>query len=393
MYQIDEREIAAIRRVFRRGKLFRYQPGGLGECDRFEGEFAAKIGTRYSLLVTSGTNALIAALSAAGIGRGDEVIIPAYTFVATAAAVTSVGAIPVIANVDETLGISPRDVIDCITDRTRAIIPVHMDGLSADLRAIIAVARNHDLFVIEDVAQAIGGSYRGRRLGSWGDFGCFSLNENKNISCGEGGILTVSKRSFYERAYCMQDGSAGFDPGRGSVFRTTKPFMGSSMRVSEITGAIMRVQLKRLDPILGSLRSRKKSLVEALSRQSRAKVILGNWPDGDCASSLHLMFDDPGDALRAGKKLLAAGLPFAPVTARPAHACWKWSGMLGEDAPFLRGRNPYRETSRKYSYHVSKYLDSVGILTCVLKMDIDPGLPQGATAAVADRILRVLSRA
>src|SRR4051812_33235045 len=137
MYQIDEREIKAVRRVFARRKLFRYQSGGPGECDRFEREFAARIGTKHSLLVTSGTNALIAALSACGVGPGDEVIIPAYTFVATATAVTSVGAIPVIANIDESLGISPAEIRRLVTDRTRAIIPVHMDGLSADLRAVL----------------------------------------------------------------------------------------------------------------------------------------------------------------------------------------------------------------------------------------------------------------
>src|SRR5579885_1353434 len=194
MYQIDEREIAAIRRVVSKRRLFRYQSEGPGECDRFEREFAAKIGTRHSLLVTSGTNALIAALSSAGIGPGDEVIIPSYTFVATATAVTSVGAIPVIANIDETLGISPAEIRALITDRTRAIIPVHMDGLASDMREIMKLARKHKLVVIEDVAQAIGGRFEGRRVESKGDFVHFSPTENKNISCGEGGIAAVSDR-------------------------------------------------------------------------------------------------------------------------------------------------------------------------------------------------------
>jgi dTDP-4-amino-4,6-dideoxygalactose transaminase len=187
MYEFDEREIQAVRRVFARKKLFRYQLAGPGECDLFEREFARKIGTRHSLLVTSGTNALIAALSSCGIGPGDEVIIPAYTFVATATAVTSVGAIPVIVNVDESLGISPRAIEAAVTGRTRAIIPVHMDGLSADLRPILRIARKHDLRVIEDVAQAIGGSYRGRRLGSWGDFGCSPSTRTRTSRAAKGG--------------------------------------------------------------------------------------------------------------------------------------------------------------------------------------------------------------
>ncbi|HUP58417.1 MAG TPA: aminotransferase class I/II-fold pyridoxal phosphate-dependent enzyme [Bdellovibrionota bacterium] len=392
MYEIDEKELVAIRKVFEKKKLFRYQSAGPGECDLFEREFARKIGTKHSLLVTSGTNALIAALAAAGVGPGDEVIIPAYTFVATATAVTAVGAIPVIANIDETLGISPAEARRLITDRTRAIIPVHMDGLSADLKAITKLARKHELVVIEDVAQAIGGSFQGMRLGSWGDFGCFSLNENKNISCGEGGIISVSKRAFYERVWCMQDASAQFSPVRKTVFRDTEPFMGLSMRVSEITGAVMRVQLKRLDPILRGLRARKKIFIERLKGQSRARVVLGNCAPGDCASSLHLLFEDPESAAAFGRKIRAKGVLFAPATARPAHACWKWTNLLGENATYPGGRNPYSMTDRKYSYHTAQYLDSIGILMRTLKMDIDLNQDPDVTAVWAERVARELSR-
>lgn len=391
MYQIDEKEISAIRRVFAKKKLFRYQTSGPGECDLFERDFAARIGTKHSLLVTSGTNALIAALSSCGVGPGDEVIIPAYTFVATATAVTSVGAIPVIANIDETLGISPDEIRSLITDRTRAIIPVHMDGLSADMKAILKIAREHKLYVIEDVAQAIGGSFRGRRLGSWGDFGCFSLNENKNISSGEGGILTMSNRVFYERAWCMQDASAQFSPIRKTVFRDTTPFMGLSMRVSEITGAIMRVQLGRLDVILKGLRARKKLFVDRLASQSRAQLVLGNCAEGDCASSVHLSFADPGEAAHFGRAIRAKGILFAPVTARPAHACWKWTNLLGANAAYPGGRNPYELTDRKYTYHTSQYLMSVGILMRTLKMDIDLSQNKDAVAKAADRLQRILN--
>jgi 8-amino-3,8-dideoxy-alpha-D-manno-octulosonate transaminase len=390
MYQFDEKEIDAVRKVFARKKLFRYQLAGPGECDLFEREFARKIGTRHSLLVTSGTNALIAALSACGIGPGDEVIIPSYTFVATATAVTAVGAIPVIANIDETLGLSPSAVEELITDRTRAIIPVHMDGLSADMRALMKIAKRKKLFVIEDAAQAIGGSFEGRRLGSWGDFGCFSLNENKNISSGEGGVVTMSNRKFFERAWCMQDASAQFSPVKNTIFRSTKPFMGLSMRVSEITGAVMRVQLKRLDGILKGLRARKGLFVERLGDQSAAQLVLGNCAKGDCASSLHLSFADPLAAAGYGRKLRAKGILFAPVTARPAHACWKWTGLLGAQAIYPGGKNPYEQTDRKYSYHSAQYLESIGILMRTLKMDIDLSKDLLATEALADRVLKAL---
>jgi dTDP-4-amino-4,6-dideoxygalactose transaminase len=389
MYLIDEKEINAIRKVFQKKKLFRYQLSGPGECDKFEEEFAKKIGTKHALLVTSGTNALIAALTAAGIGPGDEVIIPSYTFVATASAVTNVGAIPVIANIDENLGICPDDIKLRITDRTRAIIPVHMDGLSADIRGIMKVARKHDLFVIEDAAQAIGGSFEGRRLGSWGDFGCFSLNEDKNISCGEGGIVTSMTRTNYEKTFLLQDNSAQFSPSRKHVFRSIEPFMGSSMRVSEISGAIMRVQLQRLDGILKGLRERKNIFVNALAKQSRAKVVLGNCAKGDCASSLHLTFEDPGMALFFAQALRSKGLLFAPVTTRPAHACWKWSGLLSESA-FPGKRNPYLETDRKYSYSTALYLPSIEILTKTVKMNVDLSRNLSSTKIMATQLLKVL---
>lgn len=389
MYQIDEKEIKAIRRVFKKGNLYRYQSTGLGECDKFENEFAKKIGTKHSLLVTSGTNALIAALSACGIGPGDEVIIPSYTFVATAAAVANVGAIPVIANIDETLGISPLEVERLITDRTRAIIPVHMDGLSCDMRRLKKIGLKHDLYIIEDAAQAIGGSFKGKRLGSWGDFGCFSLNEDKNISCGEGGIVTTSKREYYEKIFCIQDNSAQFSPSRKHVFSRIKPFMGSSMRVSEISGAIMRVQLQRLDGILKGLRARKKIFVDRLEKQSNARVVLGNCAEGDCASSLHLSFEEPQAAIAFGRKIREKGLLFAPLTIRPAHVVWKWADLLNENA-FPGTRNPYRETDRKYSYQTAQYFDSLEILMRTVKMNIDLDWSLGETREKADRLLKVL---
>lgn len=351
MYFADEQEIEAVRRVFQRKKLFRYQLNGPGECEIFEREFAAAIGTPHALLVTSGTNALIAALSASGVGAGDEVIIPSYTFVATAAAVLNVGAKPVIADIDETLGVSPLDIERRLSSRTKAIIPVHMDGLASDMDLIDAIARRHGLRLIEDVAQAVGGSFRKRALGAIGDFGCFSLNENKNISAGEGGIVTTKTRDDFERCFCMQDASAQFNPANKGFFTCIEPFLGGSMRVSEITGAIMRVQLRRLENILGMLRERKAVFLAHLGESRDVKAVLGNCAEGDCGSSLHLLFSSAELAAKAGEELRTAGLLFAPVTLRPAHASWKW---------------------RLPGYSAAQNLPSLDILSRTLKYDIRP---------------------
>jgi len=369
MYVIGEEEIEAVRRVFQRKKLFRYQRDE-GECDSFEREFAEKVGGRHAIILSSGTNALIAAFRACGIKTGDEVIIPAYTFVATAAAVLNVGAIPVVANVDEELGLDPSDVKAKITPRTRAIVPVHMDGLASNLEGLLGLCREHGLAMVEDVAQAIGGSYDGTGLGTFGDFGCFSLNENKTISCGEGGILITGRRDLYERAFSFHDVSAQFNPVRKELFAEPQVVAGSSMRVSEVLGAIMRVQLQRLDGIISGLRERKKLLMAELAGISEIRVVQGHCAEGGCGSSLHLVFQDPASALSFGREFRAAEIPFLPVIMRPAHVCWKWAPVFNAKA--------------------TDYLSSLDLLSRTLKLDIDLSLTTEQTERLGRRIAKLL---
>lgn len=364
MYEIGDEELAAVKGVFDRRRLFRYQLSGPSECEQFETEFSKYLGCSHSLLVTSGTNALIAALESAGVGEGDEVIIPAYTFVATATAVMNVGAIPVIANIDEKLGLDVKDAETKVSVRTKAIIPVHMDGLAANMSGILDLASRTKLVVIEDVAQAIGGSFEGRRLGTLGHYGCFSLNENKNISSGEGGVVVSTDPSNYQKLFCLQDASAIFNPANQKRFEKFNPFMGHSMRVSEITGAIMRVQLRRLDSILGRLRARKKIFLDTLqetltSMQSEVQIVLGHCAEGDCATSVHLQFQDPLKGAMISRSLREKGILLAPVTTRPAHACWKWIHLLD---------------SSKRKYHAGEYLVSLDVLSRTLKVDLDPSM-------------------
>jgi dTDP-4-amino-4,6-dideoxygalactose transaminase len=391
MYEIGDLELEAIKRVFERRKLFRYQAHGPGECDLFETEFAAVLGTPHAILLSSGTNALFTALAASGIGPGDEVIIPSYTFVATAAAVVQAGAIPVIANIDETLGMCAEDAARKVTDRTRAIIPVHMDGLAADLDGILQIARDKSLVVIEDVAQAIGGSYKGRHLGTFGSFGCFSLNENKHISCGEGGVVVTADRELFERAFCLHDTASQFNPVKKETYTKITPFVGSSMRVSEILGAIMRVQLGRLEGILAGLRERKRIFIDALAAVDSVRVLQGACAQGDCGSSLHLLFEDPLAAAQVGKSLRDKRILFAPVTTRPAHVSWKWSHLLGEHSSWHALRNPYKHTDRKYSYPTADFLPSISLLTRTLRMEIDLALSLEETRDLAAETIEILT--
>jgi len=298
MYRIGEEEVEELRKVILSGHLFRVGDGVVGhlhEVDQFEREWAQLIGTQYALCINGGgTAALICGLVGMGIGPGDEVIVPGYTWMASATCVLAVGAIPVIAEVDETLSLDPEDVRRKISPSTRAIIPVHMVGRPADLDAILQIAREHDLLVLEDCAQADGGSYRGKRLGSWGHAGAFSFNHFKIISCGEGGALNTNDRTLYERALVYHDGGAAFRPYAKEL--TIPVFLGFQMRATEVMGAILRVQLRRLDGILSDLRRIRQRFEQELSEVPGLRVAPNNDPEGDCGVVVALQFDSEAQA-------------------------------------------------------------------------------------------------
>ena len=174
MYRIGEAEVARVRKLIESGRMFRYGKGG--ECDRFERDWGKHVGVPYVRMTRSGTGALYTALVGLGVGPGDQVVVPSYTYMATALAVVGAGAIPVIADVDESLTLSAKDLERRITPHTRAVIPVHMVGLPCDMKGIMRVARRHQLLVLEDACQAVGGGYAGKKLGAIGHAGAFSFN-------------------------------------------------------------------------------------------------------------------------------------------------------------------------------------------------------------------------
>lgn len=372
MKTLGKEELEALTKLFEKGKLFRYQGEDVaGECDLFEKEFSTAFNCKHSLLLSSGTNALYLALACSGIGPGDEVIIPAYTFVATAQAVLMCGAIPVIANIDEELGLDCFDLKNNIGEKTRAVIVVHMDGISADLTSIKEICDKNGLKLIEDVAQALGGTYKGQKLGTFGDFGCFSLNESKILNCGEGGILITNDDTSFKKAKLLHDGPSFFGDTNKQFYKGLDPFVGKSMRVSEISGAIMRVQLSKLDAILGALQSRKASLLEGLGEVKKGMIILGHDKKGDCCSSLHLKFESNDLLRKAMEKLKDIDRSFYPIMARPAHFCWQWMDLLGERSSLDPRQNPFSLTEKKYIYKKPMFLESIDISTCVVKCDIN----------------------
>uniref|UniRef100_UPI0035663008 DegT/DnrJ/EryC1/StrS family aminotransferase n=1 Tax=Muriicola sp. TaxID=2020856 RepID=UPI0035663008 len=221
-------ERAEVQDVLDSGVLMRYGFDGMRnghwKARELEQALAARMNTRFAQTVSSGTAALTVALASAGVGAGDEVIIPTFTFVASFEAVLALGAIPVLTDIDETLCLNPSAVEKAITERTKAVMPVHMCGSMADLKTLKAICDRHDLLLIEDACQAIGGSYEGKPLGSYGDVGCFSFDYVKTITCGEGGGLITDNENFYRNADHYSD--HGHDHVGSDRGAESHPFLG-----------------------------------------------------------------------------------------------------------------------------------------------------------------------
>jgi dTDP-4-amino-4,6-dideoxygalactose transaminase len=295
LYQVGQEEIDAVTRVIRSQALFRYGVGN--ECERFEARYAEYLGVKHFALAASGSNALAAAMTAVGLGPGDEVIIPAHTYMATATSVLSVGAIPLIVDIDDTITIDPKAIEAAIGPRTRAIVAVHMWGAACDMDAIMAIAERHGLLVIEDACQGVGGGYEGRKLGTIGHIGAFSFNYYKNMTCGEGGGVAVNDDAQAERARCSIDPCHFYWQGRNDA---VKPFSGNGARASELMGAMLNVQLDRLDGMIQAMRAEKKTILEATRSLGNLGLVATrmNSANHDCASQVMYSLPSPEVAKR-----------------------------------------------------------------------------------------------
>jgi len=314
---IGEEEVRAVVEVLRAKSPFRhYGPNVLGKAREFEKAFAARMGTRYALGVTSGTAALITGLAGLEVGPEDEVILPAYTWIACPCAVVALGGVPVLAEVDETLTLDPADVERRITKHTRAIMVVHTGGVAADMDGILAVARKHRLRVLEDCAQSCGASFRGKPIGGLGDVGAFSFQLNKIITTGDGGALTTSDPDIYERAVRYHD--VGFLREQFEIEAKGKAFFGNNYRMSELTGAMALVQLGKLAAILRNLREIKAGIVEGIRDLPGLKRRESPDPAGDAAATLSFFAPDAQAADRVAAALnaenVSCGKPYGGKT-------------------------------------------------------------------------------
>jgi dTDP-4-amino-4,6-dideoxygalactose transaminase len=283
------------------GTLTRYRFEARGDTSyvyRFERLAESVLGTPHAIAVNSGTSALLTALVAVGIGPGDEVIVPGYTFIASLASVVYAGAVPVLAEVNDTLGLDPADVESRITPRTKAIMPVHMLGGQSDMAALTAVASRHGVLLVEDVAQAFGGAIGGRHLGTFGAAGAFSLNHFKVISSGEGGLSVLRGDEQYERGYAFHD--HGFRPFRDGAVEADALF-GLNLRMADLVGAVALAQLERLDIVLSRTRAVKAEFTRLVGQPPGLRLRRTPDPAGECATTAVYLFDDPADARKTAQ--------------------------------------------------------------------------------------------
>ncbi|MHA1158124.1 MAG: DegT/DnrJ/EryC1/StrS family aminotransferase [Alphaproteobacteria bacterium] len=381
MYIVGEQEIDAIARTIRNEALFRYGVGN--ECDRFEERYAAHLGVKHVALSVSGTFALSAAMTALGLGPGDEVLVPAHTYMATATAVLTTGAIPVLVDVDESITISPEAIEATIGPRTKAVVPVHMWGTACNMDAIMEIAGRRGLLVIEDACQGVGGGYEGRKFGSIGHIGAFSFNYFKNMTCGEGGAVATSDDNVAERARCAIDPCHFYWTGRDAAL---KPFAGNGGRASEIQGAMLNVQLDRIDGAIEAMRSERQQVLTATAKLGNLglKPSPTNSPDHDCAT--HVFYNLP-TAEAAQRFTDIYPVVIAGKTGR--HTYTEWDQVLMGMGAAHPAMNPYNHPDNREcrrDYDKDQCITSLQILNRTIMVPMHPSHDQREIEAMIHNI-------
>ncbi|MFP3982424.1 MAG: DegT/DnrJ/EryC1/StrS family aminotransferase [Desulfurivibrionaceae bacterium] len=327
-----EEEKQEVNRVLDTGVLFRYEFGdqreGVYKVREFEEKFADYCGAGYGQAVTSGTAALQVAMRALGIGPGDEVITQGFTFVATWEAVFECGALPVFAEVDETLNMDPGNLEKKITDRTKAVIPVHMLGAQARIEEIREIADRHNIPVIEDTAQAAGASLNGRKLGTFGSCGTFSFDPVKTMTTGEGGMVITDDRELWRNMSEYHDHGHDHVANPGGRGGEGRRFIGFNYRMMELQGAIGLAQLNKLDNMIASQKKNKAALKEAVSRIPGVTFRNILDEEGDSATFLGFFLPDRDKAARVNEVLKENGAGAIAFGENTWHFYPRWEHLL-----------------------------------------------------------------
>ncbi len=308
--QIGAEEIAAVTEVLSYKSPFRYYgPEPQYTVQKFERAFAEKFGRKYALGTTSGTAALLIALKGVGVGPGDKVIVPALSFVATAGAVVAAGAVPVFAEIDDSLSLVPSEIDRLADAHTKAVVAVPLHGNPCRMEEIMQRARAHGLKVVEDVAQSCGSKYHGKYSGSYGDAAAFSMQLNKIISTGDGGVVVTDDPVVFERMARFHDQGSFREKDKYPELagQPDIQMFGQNLRMNEMSGAVACIQLQRLDGIVASMREKKAYVKAALSDLPGVQFRTINDPDGDAGCTLCMFLPTREQAARWGEATAAEG--------------------------------------------------------------------------------------
>jgi len=307
---IGEEERREVGQVLDSGVLMRYgfdtARNGQWKSRELERALATRFGAQYVHVCSSGTAALSTALAACGIGAGDEIILPPFTFVADLETVLLAGAVPVFAEIDRTLCLDPRSVETAITPKTKAVLVVHMCGAMARIDTLVELCRSHKLILIEDAAQAAGASFRGKSLGTFGKIGCFSFDYVKTVTCGEGGAIITDDQQVYNVAQAFTD--HGHDHAGADRGADKHPHIGTNYRLSELNAAVGVAQVAKLDHILDVQRTHKALLKSGLAGLRRLQFRELPDPAGDSATFLSFLLPTEDEARQAAQDLGTAGV-------------------------------------------------------------------------------------
>ncbi len=363
----EERE--QILDVLDNGVLFRYnhdaERNGVWKAKTLEKEFAEYHGAKYCHLVSSGTAADAVSLASVGIGAGDEVICPPFTFIAPVEAVINCGAVPVFGEIDETLCLTAKGIEAAITPRTKAVLLVHMVGAMAQIDEIVEVCNKHNLILIEDTAQALGGSFKGKMLGTFGKVACYSFDFFKLITAGEGGAVITNDEEVYNTAHMWSDhGHSHIGNNRGAE---EHPIMGTNYRISELHAAIGLAQFRKIGTVLENQRKNKKVLKDYLKKFSQ--VTFRQLPDeeGDSATFLNIFLPTQAEAEKVAGQLAAEGVPAAYWYHNNYHYIKNWTHLKnhkfsGKPAMLLNENTPdYSSVVLPQSEDVVSRLISISI--------------------------------
>ncbi|MGC4023209.1 MAG: DegT/DnrJ/EryC1/StrS family aminotransferase [Cyclobacteriaceae bacterium] len=299
-----------INDVLETGILFRYnheaQRNDIWKAREFENEVKKLLGAKYAHAVSSGSTAVACALASAGVGAGDEVIVPPFTFIASVESVLFAGALPVFAEIDETLCLSAKGIKAAITPKTKAVLLVHMCGGMAQMDEILAVCKEHNLTLVEDAGQAFAASYKGTSVGLMGKTGCYSFDFFKIATCGEGGVMVTNDEQVYKNADCYSDhGHSHVGNNRGME---PHPVLGFNYRIGELSAAIGLAQTRKVPYILEKNRENKKILTDELSKVPGVSFSKLPDPAGDSATFLNLLLPDTESAKRVVDEFNKAGV-------------------------------------------------------------------------------------